>query len=79
MLLIMKPSVGDYVEVYDPRDGTVVYKMFGILMSKRFKYEFDSIRTPNDDLRYNVYEVLCNGTINEFDEPYWAIRLVEER
>lgn len=75
----MEPAIGDYVEVYDPMDRTVLYSLSGILLSKRKKHPLHTWLESNRILPYMVYEVLCDGKVREFDEPYWAIRLTEER
>lgn len=74
-----EPAIGDYVEVYDPMDETVRYNLLGILISKRKKHPFHTWLESSRVFPYMVYEVLCNGKLGEFDEPYWAIRSAEEK
>lgn len=75
----MKPAIGDYIEVYDPMDRTVLYSLSGILLSKRKKHPLHTWLDEGPGRQPLVYEVLCAGKVREFDEPYWAIRLTEER
>ena len=65
----MKP--GDLVRIYDPDEARLdgrSYSAVGILVSIGYK--------GSNPETYRIFNIYLDGSISWFDEPYWAVEII---